>query len=256
VTDSNPSAIERTYQRRRLGVLAGVLLVVLGLAPLLDRPDAGPVRVAAGDPADQRVRIAGIGSPTAVRELLSQTTTTLVEASGATTSTTAPPTTAAPAPTTTTAVAAEVEPAPTTTSRAVAIADEDDPEPTTTTAAPATTSPPTTAAPRPTTTTTAPPPPPPTTSAPTEGGYADDDPRGTQVWYDLAECESGGNWSIDTGNGYYGGLQFSLATWESVGGTGYPHEHPVATQIEMGRRLQARQGWGAWPHCSEQLGLR
>ena len=90
-------------------------------------------------------------------------------------------------------------------------------------------------------------------AAPPEEAAAD--PSGTQVWYDLADCESGGNWSIDSGNGYYGGLQFSLGTWESVGGTGYPHEHPAATQIEMGRRLQARQGWGAWPHCAEQLGL-
>lgn len=76
------------------------------------------------------------------------------------------------------------------------------------------------------------------------------------VWDALAQCESGGNWFINTGNGYYGGLQFSLASWESVGGTGYPHEHPAATQIEMGRRLQARQGWGAWPACSRKLGLR
>ncbi|HAS12463.1 MAG TPA: hypothetical protein DCS55_18440 [Acidimicrobiaceae bacterium] len=72
----------------------------------------------------------------------------------------------------------------------------------------------------------------------------------------MAQCESGGNWSINTGNGYYGGLQFALATWESVGGSGYPHEHPAATQIDFGRTLQARQGWGAWPHCSEKLGLR
>ncbi|HEX4903352.1 MAG TPA: transglycosylase family protein [Acidimicrobiales bacterium] len=248
MTERNPSAIdERTYRRRRLGVLAGVLLVVLGLAPLVDRPDTAPVDVAAGAP-DARVHIAGIGSPTAVRALGTETTTTL-EAPAS--STTAPSTTAAPATTTTTA-----ETEPVTSSRAVEVQvseDESDDEPApTTTAAPATTSPPTTAAPRPTTTTTAPPP---STTAPSDGEYAYDDPRSTQVWYDLADCESGGNWSIDTGNGYYGGLQFSLATWESVGGTGSPHEHPAATQIEMGRRLQARQGWGAWPHCSEELGL-
>ena len=75
-------------------------------------------------------------------------------------------------------------------------------------------------------------------------------------WDAVAACESGGNWSINTGNGYYGGLQFSKPAWDEVGGTGYPHEHPRDTQIEMGRRLQARYGWGAWPHCSEKLGLR
>lgn len=76
------------------------------------------------------------------------------------------------------------------------------------------------------------------------------------VWHALAQCESGGRWHINTGNGYYGGLQFSLSSWRWVGGTGYPHEASVATQIEMGRRLQARQGWGAWPACSRKLGLR
>jgi hypothetical protein len=75
------------------------------------------------------------------------------------------------------------------------------------------------------------------------------------VWLDLAQCEAGGNWAANTGNGYYGGLQFSLGSWEAVGGTGYPHEHSRDHQIEMGRRLQAQQGWGAWPHCSEKLGL-
>jgi len=259
VSERHPPVIdERTYQRRRLGVLAGLLALVLAAAPFVGGPGgqgAGDVEVATGD---QVVRIAAAGSPTAIRELLSETTTTLVEATGATT-TTAPTTTAAPATTVaapTTAPArdadeaepvADAEPA-----RAPAVAD-DEPEPTATTRAPATTAPPTTAAPAPkpapTTTTTAP-------ARTTEEGYAYDDPRSTQVWYDLARCESGGNWSIDTGNGYYGGLQFSLPTWESVGGTGYPHEHPAATQIEMGRRLQARQGWGAWPHCSEELGLR
>ena len=69
-------------------------------------------------------------------------------------------------------------------------------------------------------------------------------------------CESSGNWAANTGNGYYGGLQFSLSSWQAVGGVGYPHEHPREVQIEMGKRLQARQGWGAWPHCSRQLGLR
>jgi hypothetical protein len=76
------------------------------------------------------------------------------------------------------------------------------------------------------------------------------------VWDRLAACESGGNWSINTGNGYYGGLQFSLSSWRAVGGSGYPHRASRAEQIRRGRRLKARQGWGAWPSCSGKLGLR
>lgn len=77
-----------------------------------------------------------------------------------------------------------------------------------------------------------------------------------QVWDDLARCESGGNWSINTGNGFYGGLQFSLDSWRAVGGSGYPHQHSREEQIRRGDRLQQLQGWGAWPHCSRQLGYR
>ena len=76
------------------------------------------------------------------------------------------------------------------------------------------------------------------------------------VWDRLAQCESGGNWSINTGNGYYGGLQFSLGSWRAVGGSGYPHRASRAEQIRRGRRLKARQGWGAWPSCTRKLGLR
>jgi hypothetical protein len=76
------------------------------------------------------------------------------------------------------------------------------------------------------------------------------------VWDRLAQCESGGNWSINSGNGYYGGLQFSLSSWHAVGGTGYPHQASRETQIEMGERLLARQGWGAWPACARKIGLR
>jgi hypothetical protein len=76
------------------------------------------------------------------------------------------------------------------------------------------------------------------------------------IWDALAQCESGGNWSINTGNGYYGGLQFSLSSWRWVGGTGYPHQHSREEQIRRGEMLQALQGWGAWPSCSRQLGLR
>ena len=79
-------------------------------------------------------------------------------------------------------------------------------------------------------------------------------PIGT--WDRLAKCESGGDWSINTGNGYYGGLQFSLSSWRAVGGTGYPHQHTRAEQIHRAEMLRARQGWGAWPACSRTLGLR
>lgn len=76
------------------------------------------------------------------------------------------------------------------------------------------------------------------------------------VWDQLARCESGGNWSINTGNGYYGGLQFSAATWKSVGGSGLPHQASREEQIMRGQILQARSGWGQWPACTKKLGLR
>jgi hypothetical protein len=78
----------------------------------------------------------------------------------------------------------------------------------------------------------------------------------TTVWDRLAQCESGGNWSINTGNGYYGGLQFSLSSWRAVGGSGYPHEQSREQQISRAKRLRSRQGWGAWPSCASKLGLR
>ena len=129
---------------------------------------------------------------------------------------------------------------------------------TTTTTAPPTT---TTTAP-PTTTTTEPPPPtteePPTTQEqpPPDSGGGLGDPNSYATWDALAECESGGDWHINTGNGYYGGLQFSLGSWQGVGGTGYPHEHSRETQIAMGQRLYASSGWGAWPACTAELGWR
>ncbi len=78
----------------------------------------------------------------------------------------------------------------------------------------------------------------------------------TSVWDRLAECESGGNWSINTGNGYYGGLQFSLSSWRAVGGSGYPHQASKSEQISRAEQLLQIQGWGAWPACSSKLGLR
>jgi resuscitation-promoting factor RpfB len=81
-------------------------------------------------------------------------------------------------------------------------------------------------------------------------------PASGSVWDRLAQCESGGNWSINTGNGYYGGLQFSLSTWRAYGGSGYPHQNSRAQQIAIAQKLQAAAGWGQWPACSRKLGLR
>lgn len=76
------------------------------------------------------------------------------------------------------------------------------------------------------------------------------------VWDRLAQCESGGNWQINTGNGYYGGLQFSAGTWRAFGGKGLPHQASRGQQIAVAERTLAAQGWGAWPACSRKLGLR
>lgn len=89
-------------------------------------------------------------------------------------------------------------------------------------------------------------------TTPTTSSTAVDD---GSVWARLAQCESGGNPAANTGNGYYGMYQFSLSTWRSVGGTGYPHEADAATQTAMAQALQSRSGWGQWPHCAAQLGL-
>jgi len=79
---------------------------------------------------------------------------------------------------------------------------------------------------------------------------------GSTVWDRLAQCESGGNWAINTGNGYYGGLQFSLSTWRGYGGPGYPHQQSRETQIAIATKVRdANGGYGSWPHCSQQLGL-
>lgn len=76
------------------------------------------------------------------------------------------------------------------------------------------------------------------------------------VWDSLARCESGGNWSINTGNGYYGGLQFTASTWRAVGGSGLPHQNSREEQIRRAEILLARSGWGQWPACTKKLGLR
>lgn len=78
---------------------------------------------------------------------------------------------------------------------------------------------------------------------------------GSGVWNTIAQCESGGNWAADTGNGYYGGLQFTLSSWEAAGGTGLPSQASPAEQIARAQTLEASQGWGAWPVCSVKAGL-
>ena len=89
------------------------------------------------------------------------------------------------------------------------------------------------------------------------GGSAggNDGPVGDDVWAKLAQCESGGNPATNTGNGFYGMYQFTLETWQSLGGTGYPHEADAATQTAMAKKLQAQAGWGQWPGCADKLGL-
>jgi hypothetical protein len=75
------------------------------------------------------------------------------------------------------------------------------------------------------------------------------------VWAALRQCESGGNYAENTGNGYYGAYQFSQATWSGLGYPGRPDLAPPATQDQAAQRLQARSGWGQWPACSAALGL-
>ncbi|MEV7193228.1 transglycosylase family protein [Streptomyces sp. NPDC093510] len=85
-----------------------------------------------------------------------------------------------------------------------------------------------------------------------EAGAAD-----SGVWDRIARCESGGNWQINTGNGYYGGLQFSAGTWRAYGGGAYAptaDKASKAQQIAVATKVQRAQGWGAWPTCSARAG--
>lgn len=79
------------------------------------------------------------------------------------------------------------------------------------------------------------------------------------VWDSIAQCEATGNWAINTGNGFSGGLQFTPSTWAAFGGTEYAPEAWQASreqQIAVAEKVQAAQGWGAWPACTAKLGLR
>lgn len=80
-----------------------------------------------------------------------------------------------------------------------------------------------------------------------------------RVWDRIAHCESGGRWHINTGNGYYGGLQISGGTWRAFGGkrlAEVPSRASKGEQIRIGKRIQRHQGWGAWPTCSRRAGVR
>ncbi|HKG49038.1 MAG TPA: transglycosylase family protein [Actinomycetales bacterium] len=80
----------------------------------------------------------------------------------------------------------------------------------------------------------------------------------SSTWNRLAACESGGNWGINTGNGYYGGLQFSAQTWAGFGGRKYASRADRASrsqQILIAEKVLDAQGWNAWPSCSRKLGL-
>lgn len=81
----------------------------------------------------------------------------------------------------------------------------------------------------------------------------------TSTWDRVAQCESTGRWNINTGNGFYGGLQFTPSTWAAFGGTKFAPRADLATkaqQIATAERVLAVQGPGAWPHCSKVAGLR
>ena len=73
-------------------------------------------------------------------------------------------------------------------------------------------------------------------------------------WSGVANCESGGNWSIATGNGYYGGLQFNMGTWEAYGGRGMPHQHPAWYQATIADRVRTGSGLHHWPRCGAYYG--
>jgi len=73
-------------------------------------------------------------------------------------------------------------------------------------------------------------------------------------WQGVADCESGGDWSINTGNGYYGGLQFSMDTWRAYGGKAMPHEQPAWYQSKIAERVRTQSGLHHWPHCGQYYG--
>lgn len=116
-----------------------------------------------------------------------------------------------------------------------------------------------------------PPPPPPPPPAPARSAPAPQPPppppqpkavataAGTSVaggvWAELRQCESGGNYQDNTGNGFYGAYQFDQGTWNGLGYPGRPDQGPPAMQDQAAKQLQASRGWEPWPSCSRKLGL-
>ena len=76
------------------------------------------------------------------------------------------------------------------------------------------------------------------------------------IWQRLRNCEAGGRYQANSGNGYYGAYQFSAGTWRGLGYSGLPHQASPEVQDEAARKLQARSGWGQWPACSRRIGAR
>ena len=81
-------------------------------------------------------------------------------------------------------------------------------------------------------------------------------PSDAQIWQRLRNCEAGGRYDRNSGNGYYGAYQFAAGTWRSLGYKGLPHQAPPEIQDEAARKLQARSGWGQWPACARRIGVR
>lgn len=91
------------------------------------------------------------------------------------------------------------------------------------------------------------------------GGASAPSVAGGSVWDTIAQCEATGNWAINSGNGFSGGLQFTDSTWQAFGGGAYAPQAHLATreqQIAVAEKVQAAQGWGAWPACTSKLGIR
>jgi hypothetical protein len=207
-------------QRSRLAFAVSVTLAALPLLVLDNMP-------ATAGTDQQPVEVQAAAAPDESSSSLETTSTTE-----------APTTTTTEAPTTTVAPSTTAAEATTTTEEEEAPAVQ------------------ALAAPAPTEAPAPPPTAPPTTAAPAPPPPSVGDPSDPATWDRLAQCESHGRWDLNTGNGYYGGLQFSLGSWQGVGGTGYPHQASRAEQIKRGQILQARYGWGQWPHCSAELGYR
>jgi hypothetical protein len=226
----------------RRGLLAASVVTLVTL-PVLVLSNLGPPPASIGVPTRGTIArvltVSTVPAPSPESDVVIDPTTTT------TTSTTTTTTTPGPQPR---------QLAPDVVDPVVAV--ETEAEEATTTTAPPATVPPTTAAP----TTAAPTTVPPTTVPPPSGGGSifghPYDPAWPtlSMWDRMAICEAGGNWSIDTGNGYYGGLQFSQGSWEWVGGSGNPAHAPREEQIYRGNLLWEKNGWNSWPGCKRKLG--